>query len=189
MKIRILPYSDLYKREVLLISDKQIGKDFINEKYLGFFLNNPDAKGFVAVSDGNVVGFSFFLWCAKEEISKYIFTEKAWLNDVFRNTGLIGYRSLLAVKKEFQNKGVGSRIIDFSMQELKKKTNSIAGVVWKNHLTFNHGTHLQKHGLKSIRIVPFYWKEDSLKRNYECAVCGPPPCLCSAEIYVLSGVD
>jgi hypothetical protein len=31
--------------------------------------------------------------------------------------------------------------------------------------------------------LPNYWKEDSIKENFTCPVCGNPPCLCSAVIY------
>ena len=40
-----------------------------------------------------------------------------------------------------------------------------------------------KEGFKEEFIIEEFWKEDSLKLNFDCTACGKPPCLCSAIIY------
>lgn len=174
----------VHKREVASISEKEIGKNFISEEYLHYFLNNPVADGIVAMAANDVAGFSFFQWCAKDELSKYIFVDKSWLKEILKNADLTGYRNLTAVKKEFQGRGIGSKLVDSSIEKLKKRTDIIVNVVWKAPGGKNLGKALERHGLKRIKTIPGYWREDSLMRQYECAVCGLPPCCCTAEIYI-----
>lgn len=184
MNIRITLFSSRYKKEVASISEKEMGKNFINEEYLNFFLDNPNAQGIVALVNDEVVGFSFFQWCVKDELSKYIFVDQGWLKEIFKNVDLIGYRNLTAVKKEFQGRGIGSKLVDNSIEELKKRAEVIANVVWKAPGSKNLGKALERHGLKRVKTIRGYWREDSLKRKYECAACGLPPCRCTAEIYI-----
>ena len=199
MKIEIRPFSIEDKISVLSVSDQEVGKNFIDQDYLNFFLNNLNAGGIVAIIHEEVVGFSFFQWCSVNELSKYIFTDKNWLTETVNikkkdspssvygehsRTILIGYRNLTAVKQDFQNKGVGSRLVDFSIKKLKKKSNIIVNVVWKAENKINLGNTLLRYGLKPVKTITDYWREDSIKRNYDCAVCGRPPCKCTAEIYI-----
>lgn len=191
MEIKIFPFSLIHIKTVLGISEEQIGKYFIDQNYINFFLNNSNAHGIVAIVKKEVVGFSFFQWCTVDVLAKYIFTDKNWLKEILRKKNhdslipvLIGYRNLTAVKKDFQNKGVGSKLVSFSIKELKKRSDIIVNVVWKAENKKNLGQTLQRHGLKPAKTIPGYWREDSLNRKYECAVCGPPPCKCIAEIYI-----
>ena len=186
MKTKIKTFSLEHKHAVLSISAQQIGKNFIDESYLTGFLNNQNAKGIVAVINKNVVGFSFFQWCSIEELLKHVFTDKSWLREIFahRQRILIGYRNLTAVTKDFQSMGIGNMLVGFSIKELEKKTDTIVNVVWTADNKKNLKNALRKYGLKLAKKIPCYWKNDSVKRNYECAVCGLPPCNCSAEIYI-----
>lgn len=180
----IIPFRPEHKTHVLSIAEKEVGKNFIHAGYLDFFLTNADTAGIVAIYESAIVGFSFFQWCKPSELHKYIFTEKEWLEKIFLNIPIVGYRNLIAVKKEFQNKGIGSALVDQSMKELRKKSDVITSVVWKPKELKDIGGLLENHNLNAVKIIPDYWKEDSLRRKYECAVCGTPPCTCTAEIYV-----
>lgn len=191
MEIKISTFSLIHIKTVLVISEEQIGKFFIDKNYLNFFLNNPNAHGIVAIVKKEIVGFSFFQWCTIDELAKYIFTDKNWLRKIIieKNPGsksldIMGYRNLTAVKQEFQNKGVGGRLVEFSVKKLKKKSDIITNVVWKAENKLSLGNTLQKFGLRPVKTITGYWRKDSIKRKYECAVCGPPPCKCTAEIYI-----
>ncbi len=183
MKIEIIPFSEKHKKDVLKISEKEIGKNFIDENYLNSFLNNTNAKGVVAIINGKVAGFTFFQWLKGTELHQYIFTNKDWLKEVSKRKKLIGYRNLTAVKNSFQNYGIGKKLVEVSIAELKQKTNFLANVVWITDRKKNLGKTLEKFGLKPLKTIADYWKSDSIKRNYECAICGSPPCTCKALIY------
>ena len=40
-----------------------------------------------------------------------------------------------------------------------------------------------KEGFKEEFLIENFWKEYSIKFNFDCTACGKPPCLCSAIIY------
>ncbi|PWE20126.1 hypothetical protein DGF29_07195 [Aliarcobacter skirrowii] len=40
-----------------------------------------------------------------------------------------------------------------------------------------------KEGFKEECIIEEFWKEDSIKFNFDCTACGKHLCLCSAIIY------
>ncbi len=186
MNFTVKDFSGKDEDEILLISDNEFGKNFIDNNYLKKFLNSGNAKGIVALVENEVIGFSFFQWLLPEEIPNYILASNVWLKKKFKGIPLLGYRNLMAVKAEFQNRGVGKKLVEVSTNELKKRTNVISSVVWKNNNSVPIEKLLTSQGFLPVKYCRNYWKEDSKRRNYSCIVCGIPPCTCSAEIYLLN---
>lgn len=183
MEIEIIPFIGEYKNQVLSISANEIGERFINDHQVSFFLENSKAKAIVAIVDNTISGFLFYQWCTVEEIKNYLLTEPHWISAQFGACDNIGYINLVAVKKESQNKSIGKKLIQQAITELKKVSPVITSVVWKTDNPKHLGIILEKHGLKPILTVKDYWRTDSINKGYSCAVCGKPPCTCTAVIY------
>lgn len=189
--MQIKKFSRVFSDRVLSIADNEVGKKFIDHNYLNFFLNHPNASGIVAIENNEVAGFSFFQWCTSDELIRYILKGKVWIRYYLNNqklitpgNHLIGYRNLTAVNYKFQGKGIGGKLVDCSVRELRKKSTVIVNVLWKSDSKKNLANKLIQSGLNPVKIIPDYWQKDSIKRNYECALCGKPPCKCSAQIFI-----
>lgn len=45
----------------------------------------------------------------------------------------------------------------------------------------------KNHDFTLRREFPDYWMEESIQEGYHCPICGPPPCQCSALLFVRVG--
>jgi len=53
---------------------------------------------------------------------------------------------------------------------------------WKSDTT-HVGSILDRYAYIALKEVPQYWTTDSVNNQYQCAVCGAPPCECTGVIY------
>ena len=54
----------------------------------------------------------------------------------------------------------------------------------KNHTIPIEKALLNNHFFKET-VIQNYWEADSLKKKYNCIVCGKPPCKCDATVYLM----
>ena len=96
----------------------------------------------------------------------------------------IGVLDMLVVHLNFQKQGIGTTLFKARMSEFSKhKVSSFILYHWiKKELP--EPKIAIKHGFTMKETVPNYWQQESLKLNYHCAECGPPPCECGCSIYI-----
>jgi len=169
--------------EVLIIADKLFGYNYLTKPELQNYINDNDKIGIVSKNDRKITGFQLMQIGKPENIIATMLCEQKWFRKQFSKYKLIGVLKTLAVKEEYHNQGIGTLLTKKSLEILRKKTDLIISVCWDNNGDNSISKILKKFNMKLIRQINEYWKDDSIKKNYSCKICGAPPCRCNALIY------
>lgn len=167
---------------VKALLDKQFGTDYLSIEELHIFANTPHF-GLVALEGSKVIGVSLVKIGKVSTLVEEVLLEQSWFCSHFGKNKLIALRKHLAVDNHYQGKGIGKLLVIDGIKQLRSMVDYIISIVWKESAEHSLGKLLQKVGATPIRTIPDYWKEDSLTKQYDCPICGQPPCACSTIIY------
>jgi ribosomal protein S18 acetylase RimI-like enzyme len=183
-EIRILNVLDF--TEVLALSDKLLGKNYLETVDLSTYLNSSDKAAMVATFNQELAGFILLHTVTLSELLEMSVCDHDWFISQYSNTKTIGVLKTIAVDPTWKNKGIATALTHEGIKYLKLKNRAIISMCWdqKEDTPFAHV--LVKCGFQLIRTIPSYWSEDSLNKEYGCKICGPPPCLCNAMIFSLA---
>jgi predicted N-acetyltransferase YhbS len=162
--------------------DQQFGKDYLPMEELHIF-SNPPHFGLVAVEKDNIIGVSLVKIGSVATLAEELLLEKNWFKTYLGEDKTIALRKHLAVDSYYQGKGVGKRLVTNGIEQLRPMVDYIISIVWKENAERSLGKLLQKVGAAPIQTISNYWKKDSLDKQYDCPICGQPPCECSTIIY------
>jgi|GEM_PF-841062 len=179
----IRPLKDDDINEILIIADKLFGYNYLTKPEVQSYINDNDKISIVSGNDVEITGFQLMQIGKPENIIATMLSEQEWFRKLFSKHQLIGVLKTIAVKEECHNQGVGTLLTKKSLEILKKKTDFIISVCWDNNGENSITKILEKFNMKLIRQIDEYWKDDSIKKNYSCKICGAPPCRCNALIY------
>lgn len=90
----------------------------------------------------------------------------------------------LAVHPDHQHKGYGSILLKHGLELLETYQLPILYILWKEGERAGFAKRIKNLGFTPFADIKNYWLNDSLKKNYHCKRCGPPPCKCSATFYI-----
>lgn len=169
--------------EILKISDKLFGHNYLTKPELQQYINDNNKIGIVSKNESGITGFQLMQIDKPENIVATMLSEREWFRKQFSAHKLIGVLKTIAVKEGFQNQGVGTLLTKKSLDILKKKTSLIISICWDKDGNNSISKILEKFNLKLVRQINEYWKDDSIEKNYSCKICGSPPCRCNALIY------
>jgi len=166
--------------EIIFLCDSAFGKNYIVKDYLEQFVFAENGFGFVAFYKNELAGFVL----NNVFSNNYIPENKLLIKISFLiSTQEFGVLKTMAIKEQYQQKGIGNALIDYSLKTFGEKTKRIVSIIWDhpgNYLT----KLLEKKHFKYIETIPDFWKEESTNRKFECKLCGSPPCLCTAQIWL-----
>lgn len=178
-KIIIKPVTKENITAILHISDKQLGQDYINTKD---FLEDDFIKLQASIGK-KIVGFITAKELSKEELFNKLPILKSKKLKQFEIIEKIAYIGSVATDPKFEGLGVATELFKEALKELQKKNTMVIMTGWKSSEGLNINNIANKFGFEKILEVEEYWKEDSIKNQYDCPVC-KNPCLCSAIVYV-----
>ncbi len=186
-KIVVLDFSDRYVTSIVSIADKQIGQDYISSELIGKCMADPEnfiGKLAFDKEIRKVVGFSISYRVDQSQLHELIKVDHKHIPRMLTYARSLGVIKSIAVDDESKGQGIGTLLIEETMHTFKKRgIHTAFTVAWKSRLGTNlHGV-LSQLNFEQLIELPNYWKEDSIKENFTCPVCGNPPCLCSAVIY------
>jgi predicted N-acetyltransferase YhbS len=167
---------------IKLLLDQQFGKDYLSEEALLIFTQQPHF-GLVALDGVEVIGVSLVKIGKTTTLVQELLSERNWFRDYFGRNKTIALRKHLAVNSNYQGKGIGKRLVTDGIKQLRPMVDYIISIVWKESAEHSLGKLLQKVGATPVKTSPNYWEEDSLIKQYDCPICGQPPCGCSTMIY------
>ncbi len=179
IKIKII--SNKHVPAILNIAERQLGNAYINVEDL---LNDKNIAIYASVRN-NIVGFCTGKKMSLENLYKDIpqlADMKLKQLDAVEN---LGFLASVATEPNYLGRGVGSALIEYCITELEnKELNVLVMTGWKSGKGVHIGGIAKKYNFEKLKEIPNFWKEDSIKNSYNCPSCGPPPCLCSAVVYI-----
>lgn len=179
--IKIRKVSKETAASCMAIAENQLGKDYIPEKdflntnfYPVYGMIKCDVAGFAIGKEFEQQDF-----LAKfQKISQRMPNALPWADTICMV-------SSVAVRQDYQGRGVGYAIVQDVLQHFDKRNVSMTIMLgW----AAPDGVHIagiaHTLGFSEKATIPEYWHDDSLSKGYQCHVCGSPPCRCSAVLYV-----
>ncbi len=161
--------------EVSQIASKTLGSSFVNEDILDNDIN------LCSKIDEKIVAYGTTKFIDINYLEKIIKDNKLQLDKEYKS---IGYIDSIAVDQNYSGYGIGTLLLKDTISKLRENKIGFAIMAgWINKDQVNIKRLAIKEGFKEEFIIEDFWKEDSLKFNFDCTACGKPPCLCSAIIY------
>jgi len=161
--------------EVSQIASKTLGSSFVNEDILDNDIN------LCAKIDEEIVAYATTKFIDLDYLKKIIRDKKLQLDQEYEK---IGYIDSIAVNEDYSGYGIGTLLLKNTLSKLRENKIGFAIMAgWINKDQVNIKKLAIKEGFKEEFIIEEFWKEDSIKFNFDCTACGNPPCLCSAIIY------
>jgi diaminopimelate decarboxylase len=173
---------EIHISSIVEICNEQFGLGFLAPTLLRSYIDDPSKYCHVVLLDEEVIGFSLMEIDSCAQVAKKMKQAEQWFLNYFANYDTIGYRSLTAVAKNFERKGVASFLVKQGLIFLSDKVNVVVCDAWKSEHT-HIGSILDRNDCEVLKEVPYFWTTESIQENYQCSVCGAPPCECTAVIY------
>ena len=170
---------------VSTLSDKTFGKDFLSTKSITFFIESNNHYTYVLKDNDKLIGFVIWELLNPLENSKLFHSENASLINYFNESNLIAKLNQIAVNDEFKGSGYGNSLFTNSVKRLPIEIDFLTSIYWVRKDANNMRKLLIRNGFETIKLISNYWYNDSIEKKYQCAVCGQPPCKCSAEIFAI----
>ncbi len=168
------------------IIDSELGKDYIRIDELSNLLEDQSYTCLVSLVDDIPVGIAIGCVKNRNEALSYLRIQETDCPSYVKIADKIGVVKTIAVRKDYQGRGIGSKLVENLEKQLTRDANVLSSVAWKHGETVNIANVLERHEYKMYKEIPDYWKEDSLREGFFCPVCKEPPCTCSAVIYFKS---
>lgn len=179
-----LPFNEEHIDEVFKIAESTLGKRYLSKSYLNKFINSTKHLSFVVVDNDKVIGYTSLILLSPIELKEKVLKENDWFYSMNKNYSTIGLRQQTIVHPDYTKKGLGYKLLDFSSNAVSSLSNVQISTVWAKKSEKSMQSLLLKCNFHYEKTINNYWSEDSLIKNYNCNICGAPPCKCSAEIYI-----
>ena len=176
IKVKKVLEQDL--KSISNIVNEQLGLNYINSK--NFMQNN--FQKYQASLNNELVGFITFKYVTVEDVLKRIPKVSQKKLEKLLLGKKITYIGTVATDSEYKRLGVATVLFKYVIN-LLEKDNVIIMTGWKNNDTINIGGIANQYGFENILEIKDFWKADSIKKKYDCHICGNP-CFCSAIIYM-----
>lgn len=177
MKIEIANKSHI--KQLLLLANQALGNNFITKQELATYFNNPKRYLLVAIINNEVVGFITAEICNKTELLNKVLQ----LIDLPKNITNIGWIKQVAVHPNYFRKGIANKLLKTTTTTLNPFCDTQFCISWVKGTVTPMSNLLLKNNFTLHQTIPNYWYNDSLTKQYNCDICGTPPCKCSAELY------
>lgn len=182
--MRFLSLEKHHINQVLEIADTSLGKGYLTSPYLNKFIDSKKYLGFVIVEDQNVVGFTSLVLLTTKELKQTVLKEHDWFYETIKKYETIGLRQQTIVHTAHVKKGYGYQLFDFSSNAILSLCDVQISTAWSKGSEKSMQSLLLKCGFNYAKTIENYWLDDSIIKNYNCAVCGVPPCKCATEVYI-----
>lgn len=167
---------------VITLSNLLLGKDYLTPSLLQEYLANDNKIAFVVKAENQIIGFLLIQICDPKEVTSLALTEKEWFSNLFNNYPL-GVIKTIAIHPNYKQQGIGTALTKKGVEKLTKSCEKIISICWNQKEATSFNFVLEKCGLQNLKEIKNFWKNDSLTKEYNCPICGDPPCVCSAFIY------
>jgi len=171
-------------KEVFELANNTLGNNYITSSYLKQYLNSKNYLGFVLLENNKVIAFISIVILSPSTLKKMVLKENDWFYKLAKNYPKIALQKQTIVNPKFTNQGIGTKLVKLSIKEVTPLTDIQLSTVWKKEGDLAMEKLLLKNDFRLIKTIQNYWYKDSLNNNYNCLICGTPPCKCATEVYI-----
>jgi len=182
--MRFIELKKNHFNQVLDISNRTLGNNYLTKEYLNQYLSSEMNLGYVIVKQEKVIGFTSITILTPTQLKDTVLKESKWFYEISKTHKNIALRKQTIVDPNSMNQGFGNKLVELSTKEVGKICDFQLSTVWKNEEAAIMGNLLIKNGFKLCKKIANYWSEDSSLKNYQCPICGNPPCKCVTEVYI-----
>jgi ribosomal protein S18 acetylase RimI-like enzyme len=182
--IKIQNYEPKYNLQILELSDKQLGKDYLDNESLSKAHSDPNNYLALAIDENGVlVGFCLGYIVDSSRIQQEFKISSKDIPDVIKNASKLAVLKTIAVSEKYKGIGIGGNLIKDCTNYFKSKDLcAICSIGWKSKNGTNVERILLRAGFEKLIEIPEFWNIESIEKKYSCPVCGNP-CNCSAVIF------
>ncbi len=182
--MELKPFQKEHLHSVIECSNLTLGYNFLNQEYLNKYIGSEKNIGLIILVKNQVVGFSLIDILTPIELKDIVLKDKDWFYNLLKSYKKIALRKQTVIVPQFDNKGIGSLLVEQATNELNLNTDIQLSTVWIKPEGNGMTRLLKKNGFELSKTITNYWKEDSILKKYDCPICGTPPCKCSTEVYI-----
>ena len=182
--MKFLSLEESHVQKIIHLSDGVFGTSFLDKTYVKQYVDSRGKLGIVATDGESLMGYVLVDVLSHKEFMDEVLEEKKWFESMFKGHERISLIKQIAVNKQYQNKGIASQLITKSLIQANKLSKITCCLAWKKGNSTALRKVLVKNNYSYHLTINNYWEKDSIKKKYNCAFCGLPPCSCAAEVYI-----
>jgi GNAT superfamily N-acetyltransferase len=169
--------------QCVALVDRTQGTNVFAKDYFHQCISNPDRVLILAVLGDELIGVATARRLSSEGSSYYAPFGTEALALFQRNC--VGSLECASVQESWQGRGVGRQLAQRRMTWLAEQgCNAIVGIAWESGLQHTSDRVFLRLGFERLAQAKDFYFGISVQRGFICPVCGPPPCRCSASLYV-----
>ena len=181
--MQIISANSGHLTELLKLSNNAFGDGFVSQHDINEFITSENKHILVAIENNKVAGLITAITCTADKLNQKILSPT---NEIeVSDNDAIGIIKQVAVNANHYRKGVADLLLKHSLTEITIPTIWFCVSWYKGEIT-PMSKLLLKNNFKLVKIIPNYWSDESIIKQYHCAVCGTPPCTCKAELFSLN---
>lgn len=184
MRIQELKLSEI--SEAKLISDSELGNDFISSAQFENYIHSPLSTIIGASIESKLIGF-LIAYQVDHTFLKSHFnqTQFSYFKNIIHSQEKYILLKTIAIHPSFQNQKIGTNILTCYLNELKsqKKYSKLFAIAWKVENKVKIGKIFDELNFNPLKHINDFWYQESVELNYQCILCGNPPCKCHALLY------
>ena len=183
MLFRLVEHNDINNIKKLV--DEAFGLNYLSLQAITNHITSKNCYSFCLFDNNIFVGFIFLKLHSTTSINNCLLKEREWFLSYFKDYKIIAIVERIAIVNEYRGKKLSNQLLNKALGFIQDKCAVVISVCWLKQELTPMAQLLKRNNFSPIKTVSNYWKEDSLEKEYNCAICGTPPCKCSAEIYEL----
>jgi len=182
----IADYSDHYYPHIYTIAEQRLGAHYLDALLEALKSGDDSVFCKVAIVEGEVVGFGIgIIEETTDLINQLAISEvpKKQLRERLERIKTIGFFKSVAVTEKHEKQGIASALTEAIILEFRNRSiRNLMAFSWKRSSGPTSIGILKNYGFKELCVIPDFWTEDSIRREYSCPECGSP-CHCSAIVF------
>ena len=172
-----------YLDDLIQLSDENFGKNYFTKEALMRYHENATDTIDIIVDNGKAIAMNLVMTVHVNSLGNHLLKGLDQIVDLFPNNSFIHLHKAFTIIKPLRHKEPGVQLFRYTESKLNEISPFWLSVGWSKDANLTPHPLLLKFDMSPTIIIPNYWYDDSLQKNFDCEYCGKPPCTCNAVLY------
>jgi predicted GNAT family acetyltransferase len=174
-----MPYSEIYKKDVIRIADEGFGENYMNEQKLKSLIDS-DGSFFIASVLDEVVGYCSFMHVSVKECAEFLKLPETLLNEYASSDNRVCLTRTMSVTDSYRGNGIADELFYLCLKDAEEAgLKSAWGGAWKAGDKIPMERIFLSNGFTYYDEIPMIWYDEE---DHICHVCNGR-CRCTGVIY------